>query len=137
MRLRRRAPSRTAIARSRGGAATLLAAVALAVAGCGDDEGSEPPAEPLGEEVGGSVAQLAQCRDWNTGTVAEKLATIADIRAQVNRTDAGIQAPPLSDDEALEVFDGACSQSFADGFRLYVLYARAAGFAPLLRDSPE
>ncbi len=133
MRSPRRARSRTVTGRPRLAlVATAFVAVALAAGGCGDEP--EPAAEPLGEEVGGSVAQLAQCRDWNGGTEAEKLATIADIRAQVSRTDSGVSAPPLTDDEAMEVFDGACSESFADGFRLYVLYARAAGFAPLLRD---
>lgn len=131
MRSPRRARSRTATA----SAATAVAVAALLVAGCGDE--AEPAAEPLGKQVGGSVAQLAQCRDWNGGTEAEQLATIADIRAQVNREDSGVTAPPLTDEEALEVFDGACSEEFADGFRLYVLYARAAGFAPLLREIEE
>jgi hypothetical protein len=108
----------------------MIAGLALA-AGCGDD--SSPAAEPLGENLAGSVAQLAQCRDWNRGTEAEQLATIADIRAQVNTEDPGIEAPPLSDDEAMRVFDNACSHRFAAGFRLYVLYARAAAFAPLTR----
>ena len=124
-----RARSRTAIVRP---AAALLVTSALALAGCGDE--AEPAAEPLGEELGGSVAQLAQCSDWNGGTEAEKLATIADIRAQVNREDSGVSAPPLTDEEAMEVFNNACSEEFADGFRLYVVYARAAGFAPLLRE---
>jgi hypothetical protein len=108
----------------------LVASVALA--GCGDDETTD--AEPLGQSIAGSVAQLAQCRDWNGGDEERKLATIADIREQVNRADSGVEAPALTDDEAMEMFDNACAEDFADGFRLYVLYSRAAGFAPLLRD---
>ena len=131
MRSQRRARSSTGTVRR---PAIVAAAVALALAGCGDEE---QQAEPLGEELGGSVAQLAQCRDWVEGNEAEKLATIADIRGQVSRTDAGLESPPLSDDEAMEVFDNACSHEFAAGFRLYVLYSRAAGFAPLLRDVGE
>ena len=115
-------------------AVALVAAVG--VSACGGDD-SEPEAsstaQPLGQEAAGSVAPLAQCRDWTGGTEEEKLATIAEIRNQVNRSDAGVEAPPLTDDEAMEVFDSACSESFARGFRLYVLYARAAGFAPLTR----
>lgn len=115
-------------------------ALALAAAGCGDgdtgDGSAEPEAEPVGQELGGSVASLANCRDWVEGTKDEKLATIEAIRAQLNRGDAGVDAPPLSDEEALGVFNGACSESFASDFRLYVLYARAAGFAPLTRDAP-
>jgi hypothetical protein len=114
-------------------------ALALAAAGCGDEgesEGSgEPEAQPVGQDLGGSVASLANCRDWVEGTQAEKLATIEAIRAQLNRGDAAVEAPPLSDEEALDVFNGACRESFASDFRLYVLYARAAGFAPLTREA--
>ena len=44
-----------------------------------------------------------------------------------------MEAPPLTDDEAMQLFDNACSESFASGFRLYVLYARAVGFVSLTR----
>ena len=138
-----RPPLRTGHRRAAG--AVLAATVALAVAGCGSDEAEDAGpngdevvdvsgAEPVGEELAGSVAPLAQCRDWVKGTKAEKLATIEDIRSQINLEDTGIDAPPLTDEEALDVFNGACSQEFASGFRLYVLYARAAGFAPLTRE---
>jgi hypothetical protein len=80
------------------------------------------------------VAPLAECSDWNKGTDPEKLATIEDIRSQVNTTGGTVEAPPLSDEEAMEMFDSACSNDFAKSFRLYVLYSRAAGFAPLVRD---
>jgi hypothetical protein len=113
---------------------------ALLFAGCGDDpgrSGGEADAEPVGQDLGGSVASLANCADWVEGSDDEKVATIESIRAQLNRGDAAVDAPPLSDEEALDVFDGACSESFASEFRLYVLYARAAGFAPLIRgDEP-
>lgn len=124
---------------TRGVLALALALVlALAFAACGDDsEPAEPDAQPVGEEVGGSVAPLAQCRDWNRGTEAEKLATIEEIRSQINLEDSGVEAPSLSDDEAMSVFDNACAERFAAGFRLYVLYARAAAFAPLARDVAE
>ena len=122
----------------------VLAAVALLVAvGCGsqnDKEGASAgkddvaAGEALGEKTAGSVAQLAQCRDWNRGDRAEKLATIEDIRGQVNRPDSGFEAPPLSDAEAMETFDSACSAPYAQGFRLYILYARAASAAPLIRE---
>jgi hypothetical protein len=129
MRFPRRAGSRTAGASQ----LVLLALVAgVALAACG--EGSQPRAEPLGETVAGSVAPLAQCRDWKSGTEPEKLATIADIRSQINLEGGTVQTPPLSDEEAMRVFDNACSHRFARGFRLYVLYARAAGFAPLMRE---
>ncbi|WP_372790617.1 hypothetical protein [Paraconexibacter sp.] len=118
----------------------VLVPAAGLVAGCGDDGDSAKraasttsAARPLGEMLGGSVATLAQCSDWNPGSTPRKLATIADIRSQLNRTDAAVDAPPLSDEEAMQLFDRACAPTYASGFRLYVLYARAAGFGPLLR----
>jgi hypothetical protein len=129
--------------------AAFAAALALALAGCGDDDsagagGSDETGDevidisgtpaPLGEVTAGSVAQLAQCRDWNRGTEDEKLATIDDIRSQVNLKGTGVNAPELTDDEAMEVFDNACEKPYAQGFRLYILYARAASFVPLERE---
>ena len=132
----------------RDAAARLALAVGLTVAviGCGADDSERPGdetggevvdisgTEPLGEQTAGSVAQLVQCRDWNRGNKAEKLATIADVRGQVHAGGSGIEAPPLSDDEAMDVFDNACRPAYAQGFRLYLLYARAAGVAPLTRE---
>ena len=124
----------------------LLAAVLAAVTGCGSGDQSSTAEDydggvidvsgtkPLGEQTAGSVAQLVQCRDWNRGDEAQKVATIADVRGQVNSGGAGIDAPPLSDNEAMDVFDHACEPDHAQGFRLYILYARAAGVAPLTRD---
>ena len=121
-----------------GGAAALLL-----IGGCGSQSDKQPAAagkdrpaseKALGEDTAGSVAQLAQCRDWNRGDRANKLATIEDIRSQVNRPDSGFNAPPLSDDEAMELFDKACEPSYAQGFRLYILYARGAATAPLVRE---
>lgn len=114
---------------------TALAAVALAVVACGDPNGGgEPAAKGVGQEKAGSVAPLAHCRDWNSGTEAEQQATIEDIRSQINLEGGTVRAPPLSDEEAREVFDSACSNEFAGTFRLYVLYSRAAAFAPLTRE---
>lgn len=89
--------------------------------------------DAVGENLAGSVAPLVECRDWNGATEEEKLATIEDVRSQVSRQDVGIDAPVLSDEEALEIFDNTCEPAFAQGFRLYKLYARAVAFAPLAR----
>ena len=131
-----------------------LAVAALVAGGCGaggDDGDAERPeltaeqaaqagevvdisgTDAVGESVGGSVAPLVECRDWNEATEEEKLATIEDVRSQVSRQDVGIDAPVLSDEEALTVFDNTCEPSWAQGFRLYKLYARAVAFAPLAR----
>jgi hypothetical protein len=111
-------------------ALTALACL-LALGACGDDTDSEDSAEPVGQELGGSVAQLVQCRDWVAASDEQKLATIADIRSQVNREDAGVTASELTDEEAMEVFDNGCDEPAAAGYRLHVMYARAAAFKPL------
>ena len=112
-----------------GGATALALVAALALASCGS--GSEQPraAKPVGEKLVGSVAQMAQCSDWNAGTRAERLATIHDIRQQVNLKDSAVQTPELSDHAAYEVLENTCRRDFAGSFRLYKLYARATSFA--------
>jgi hypothetical protein len=108
----------------------LLATVALA--GCGGDaSGQDQQAHGVGEEVGGSVASLAQCRDWNAGTEAEKRATIADIRSSLTPQSQEKSGTSLSDERAYQLFERSCAVEFAQGFELYKLYARAAAFAPL------
>lgn len=116
-------------------ALVLLAVCVLAVSACGGDDSESSTAEQdgeaaaLGEVRVGSVAQLAQCSDWERGSREERLATIDDIREQINLRDGTVQTPELSDDAAYEVFESTCSQDFAKSFRLYKVYARAAGFA--------
>jgi hypothetical protein len=126
----------------------VVLAVPLAMAGCGDEERSEARqaqeapdgpvdisgTDPLGQEIGGSVAPLAMCTDWNGGSEPERLATIEEIRKQLAAQDSGVTAPELSDDEAEEVFDHACEPSWAAGFRLYKLYSRAVGFVNVERE---
>jgi hypothetical protein len=85
----------------------------------------------VGSIRAGSVAQLAQCSDWNRGTRPERLATIADIRAQVNQAGADGPTPDLTDAGAYALFERACSRDYARGFRLYKLYLRAASFGAL------
>lgn len=144
-----RATSRS-VRRTRSRAAGVLAstavAAALALAGCGSGEeaSAEPErpdevvdisgTEPVGEMTAGSVAQLVECKDWNEADEAERLATIADVRSQHNLEDGGVESPALTDEEAAAVFDNACEAPHAQGFRLYLLYARAASFAPLARE---
>jgi hypothetical protein len=113
-------------------AVVLLGVGALALGACGE-ESDRPEAQPVGEVQVGSVAPLAQCRDWNRGSRAEKLATIEDIREQVNLQDAPVETPPLTDEQAYRVFENACEAEFASSFRLYKLYARAAAFEPLVQ----
>jgi hypothetical protein len=102
----------------------------IALAGCGkEDDDAEP--QGVGQMKVGSVAALAQCRDWNAGTDEEKLATIEDIRAQINLEDAPVETTSLSDERAREVFDNACAETYSAPFRLYRIYARAAAYESL------
>jgi hypothetical protein len=119
---------------SAGRLAAAVVLFALAAAGCG--AGSAPATSTtevtgVGSVRAGSVAQLAQCSDWNAGTKAERLATIADIRAQVNQAGADGPTPDLTDDAAYSLFERGCANDYALGFRLYKLYLRAASFGAL------
>lgn len=106
----------------------VVAVVALASCGSGSDE-QPSAAQPVGEKLVGSVAQMARCADWSAGTRAERVATIHDIRQQVNLKDSAVKTPELSDRAAYRVLDTTCKKDFAASFRLYKLYARAASFA--------
>jgi hypothetical protein len=111
---------------------TAFAAGLLAAGGCGDDaDAVEEEVQGVGEVKVGSVASLAQCRDWNGGTEEEKIATIEDIREQINLEDAPVEAPALDNERAYELFEDACEPVYAESFRLYKLYAQAAAFSPL------
>jgi hypothetical protein len=124
--------------------AALMALVALVLAGCGESEQPEPAAasakaapdkpvdvDPVGISRAGSVAQFADCGDWKEGTREQRLATIADIRGQETPQRSESAASPLSDERAYEVFQEACSPEWADSLRLYKLYVKVQGFAPL------
>jgi hypothetical protein len=111
----------------------LLVIIAAGLAGCGS-AASEPTHKEVtgvGPMRAGSVASLVQCSDWSGADEDGKLATIADVRGQLNQAGADGPTPDLTDDEAMRLFDRACSQEFAAGFRLYKIYARAASFKPL------
>lgn len=122
----------------------------VGVGGCGSDDGDGrgtadgngradevvdiSGTDPVGEMLGGSVAALVTCRDWKGANEKERLATIDDIRRQLAPQDSGIELPQLTDEEAEEVFDNSCRPDWAEGFRLYKLYAQAAGFVTLKRE---
>jgi hypothetical protein len=131
-------------------AAALAGVLALTLAACGSEEPAavvQPDrpdevvdvsgTEPVGEMTAGSVAPLVECRDWNEASPEQRLATIADVRSQINLEDSGIEGPALTDEEAEEMFDGSCEPTWAQGFRLYKLYARAVGFVGLKRAIEE
>lgn len=117
-------------------------ALAAAAAGCGgerepssaaaraDAEATEA-VEPVGREMAGSVAQLADCDDWRAGSREARMATIRDIRGQHTPQRSATAASPLSDERAYEIFEKVCAQSYAGSLRLYKMYVKAQGFSPL------
>ncbi len=116
---------------SAAGAAAILALSLGACDGTGSGSaaaGTDGEAEPVGDLRAGSVAQLADCSDWRRGSRAERLATIAEVRSQINLQDGSVRTPELSDETAYEFFENTCANDFARSFRLYKVYARAAAF---------
>lgn len=118
-------------------AVALVAAAAAAMAGCGGEREDDPRpaaasgARPVGDVSGGSVAQFADCGDWRAGTRAEREATVRVLRGQLTPQRSRSAASPLPDERAYAIFEKACAQDFAESLRLYKLYVRIQGFAPL------
>lgn len=118
--------------RARLAAASVAAAIALAACGGDDEEGpAKHAAEPVGNPVGGSVVQYADCADWRRGSVAERRATVVELRRQLTPQTSKTAESPLPDERAFEILEKACTPDFAKSLRLYKLYVRAQGFAPL------
>jgi hypothetical protein len=108
-----------------------LVAVAC-FAGCGDQgTPSGQSAKPVGNPSAGSVVQFADCGDWRRGSTAERSATIKELRGQLTPQTSRTAASPLADERAYEILDRACRFQTAESLRLYKLYVRAQGFAPL------
>ena len=119
---------------ARAWAAVIAGLAILAGAGCGGEQArpsSAPAAKPVGQETAGSVAQFADCGDWKKGTKAERAATVDVLRGQLTPQRSRTAESPLPDERAYELLDRACAPGFADSLRLYKLYVRMQGFAPL------
>ena len=129
---------------SRSWPALAVALMAAAAGACGGERepssaaaraDADPQAtqavEPVGREMAGSVAQLADCDDWRAGSREARMATIRDIRGQHTPQRSATAASPLSDERAYEIFEKVCAQSYAGSLRLYKMYVKAQGFSPL------
>ena len=113
-------------------ATAVLATVALAA--CGDGGGTPSPAapaKPVGKETAGSVVQYADCGDWRKGSRPERFATVRALRGQLTPQRSKTAESPLPDARAYELLDKACRPDWAASLRLYKLYVRMQGFAPL------
>lgn len=86
---------------------------------------------PLGDLRAGSVASLVDCDDWNGGTVERQRATVVDVREQLSAGGTVAGRPSLTDQEAFDVFERACSNDFTGAFRLYKIYYDANAFQNL------
>jgi hypothetical protein len=112
------------------GLAAGWALAALAVSGCGGGDAADgQPALDGGARIG-EPTQLVRCADWNEADVRERYGTVEALRGFAGgRTGSpGGHGATLEDDEAYELFERWCGESYASGFRLYKLYTRAAAF---------
>jgi hypothetical protein len=117
---------------SRPAAALVAAALLLAACGGADSDGGDRPARKgVVDLTAGSTAQFASCADWRRGTVAQRYATIADIRGQMTPQTLESEESDLSDRSAYRIFQRSCATDGSDQMRLYNIYARAQAFAPL------
>jgi hypothetical protein len=106
--------------------------VGLALAGCGgSEEGGNRGQGPTSGPTLDNPIELADCTDWNEGSVDERLGTIRQITTFIGGSVPGTGGTGvvLEDDEAYDLFEEACDQDFARGFTLYKIYVRAAGFS--------
>lgn len=113
-----------------------LLAVAVAAGGCGGGEDpaaskASAAAKPVGKNSAGSVVQFADCADWRAGSRAERAVTVEHLRRQLTPQRSASAESSLADDRAVALLDRACTPEFAQSLRLYKLYVRMQGFAPL------
>ena len=109
-------------------AAALAACAGADTAGCGGGDAREQQQRPAAHRIDGVPLQQARCRNWEAAPARERAAAIAQLKVVVGgRTQAG-PAQTLSPGEATRLFDRTCRARVADGFLLYELYIRAAGF---------
>ena len=73
---------------------------------------------------------LADCTDWEEGSVEERLGSIAKIQdftgGPVQGT--GGTGAVLTEERAYDLFENFCENEYARGFKLYKLYSRGAAF---------
>lgn len=108
--------------------ASLAAALAVGLAACGTEDREEPGA--LGGPTLDAPVELANCTDWNDGSVDERLGTIAQIENFVGGpvgTGDGT-GNTLDPEHAYDLMESFCADDYARGFRLYKLYTRSAAF---------
>jgi hypothetical protein len=109
---------------------TLL--LALPLAGCSASGSEESAPHGAGPRIGVPL-RLADCADWQAADVAERLGTVRQLRdfaGGPTGSPAG-RGTTLEDERAYDLLQGYCSAEFAESFKLYKLYTRAAAFQSL------
>jgi hypothetical protein len=113
--------------------ALVLAGCVALLAGCGGSgDGSQRKVDYSMVAGVGSSIRMANCRDWEKGSVLQRRSTVIKLRKFAGGpvgSSAGIKnGPVLTDDRAYQLFESWCANRFARGFKLYKLYERAAAF---------
>jgi hypothetical protein len=112
------------------GLVLLVGALALTVGGSSTPSRSGPARHTA--LIGGVPLQQARCAQWVAGSAAERRDTLAALASVVGGPTQYGPATRLSDPQATALFDRACSSRIANGFLLYELYIRAAGYRSYL-----
>jgi hypothetical protein len=111
---------------------SLICCVAL-LAGCGGGDGSNQRTDNRRQPILPVPLRLAECSDWQKASVDQRRGTVVQIREFAGGpvgSSQGIQrGRTLDDAQAYQLLDRYCSKRIARGFRLYLLYVRAAAFA--------
>ena len=107
--------------------------------GCGGSDPSKQQAKKLPQPALPVALRYAKCSDWRKGTIAQREGTVVRIREFAGGpvgSSQGIQRGRVLDDgQAYAILDRFCSKRYARGFRLYLLYVRAAAFAGRVQSS--
>jgi hypothetical protein len=104
-------------------------AVALALAAVADAPSpSVRPAQVYRGLIGGVPLQSARCAQWTAGTGAERDNVAAALANSVGGATPYGNGTTLTSAQAHSLFDRACASPIANGWLLYELYIRAAGF---------
>jgi hypothetical protein len=113
------------------GLASAAMLAALIATGCSASDSEEQPGG-AGPRIGAPL-RLADCSDWRAADVAERLGTVRQLRdfaGGPTGSPAG-RGAVLEDERAYDLLQGYCSAEFAESFKLYKLYTRAAAFQSL------
>jgi hypothetical protein len=110
-----------------------LAVVAVGLIGCGGGSATQPQVD-VGPNVGQPIS-LADCNDWKQANTEQRIGTIQQLKDFAGGPIVGNNASSpsgtgavLDDKAAYDLLDGWCDQSYANAFKLYKLYERAAAF---------